>query len=66
VIRRSKHRNLSQLLDDKEDIQGLREVYNQYSTVQENLYDDEYDDTYDEVNIAVDEPEPERYDITMN
>lgn len=57
--RRSKHRNLAQLMDDKAELKDLREVYNQYSTVQENLYDDEYDDTYDEVNVAADEPEPE-------
>ncbi|KAF4518105.1 hypothetical protein B566_EDAN007806 [Ephemera danica] len=57
--KRSKHKNLTQLLEDKEDIKGLRDFYSRYGSVQDVVYDDEYDDTYDEINdISVDDPDP--------
>ncbi|XP_059476588.1 activating signal cointegrator 1 complex subunit 2 [Neocloeon triangulifer] len=47
--RKSKHKNLSQLLDDKKDLAQIKDTYTSYGTVSDVVYDDEYDDTYDEL-----------------
>ncbi|XP_065340029.1 activating signal cointegrator 1 complex subunit 2 [Cloeon dipterum] len=46
--RKSKHKNLSQLLDDKSELAEVKDFYKKFGTVADVVYDDEYDDTYDE------------------
>lgn len=40
-------RNLSEMLDDKKDLNAVRHRYQEYTLVEGNEYDDEYDDSYD-------------------
>lgn len=40
-------KNLSTLLDDKSHVRQMRNRYQEYGLVAENVYDDEYDDSYD-------------------
>lgn len=47
--RRSKYKDLTQMLDDKTELRGLADIYAKYSVVcdEEDMYSDEYDDTDD-------------------
>lgn len=51
LTRQDKHKNISEILDDKSEIEKCREIYEKYNIV--DSYDDEYDDTYDSHNIGV-------------
>ncbi|XP_076326218.1 activating signal cointegrator 1 complex subunit 2 [Tachypleus tridentatus] len=60
--RESKHSNLSELMNEKEELQSMRAFYKKYDNIVEekdldpNLYDDEYDDTYDLTALGPDTP----------
>ncbi|XP_026326333.1 activating signal cointegrator 1 complex subunit 2, partial [Hyposmocoma kahamanoa] len=48
--KKSKYKDAKDLLDDKSELQKIRERYNKYNLIcaeEDALYDDEYDDTYD-------------------
>lgn len=60
--KRDDHRNVSSLLDDKRDVEAVKDTYKKYEvtvserieTADDNLfmYDDEYDDTYDDTTTT--------------
>lgn len=55
--RPGKHKNMFEMLNDKTDVNNLRDMYTKLSLVEyiENVneYEDEYDDTYDDIDTAV-------------
>lgn len=60
--RRGKHKNLTDMLDDKSHVHQLRDMYSKLGLVEteETLeYDDEYDDTYDDPEVSIQETETE-------
>ncbi|XP_063237142.1 activating signal cointegrator 1 complex subunit 2 [Bacillus rossius redtenbacheri] len=67
--RKSKHRDLSQMLNDKSALSEIRDRYIPlgYVDTDERLYDDEYDDTYDHLDVSIDEPggEPDRRPLVV-
>ncbi|KAJ1522168.1 hypothetical protein ONE63_002478 [Megalurothrips usitatus] len=54
--RRTVPKNAFDLLNDKSGVQGLRDLYHRFGTVDTagSMYDDEYDDTYDD-DLAIEE-----------
>jgi len=54
--KKTEHKNLSQLLDDKREINEMRDKFVNLGFAEDD-YDDEYDDTYDGQDVAVREPD---------
>lgn len=54
--KRTVPKNAFDLLNDKSDVKGLRDMYHRFGTVDTtgSMYDDEYDDTYDD-DLAIEE-----------
>ncbi|KAF9823980.1 hypothetical protein SFRURICE_010689, partial [Spodoptera frugiperda] len=52
--RRSKYKDLKEMLDDKSEVKKMVDIYSKYNLVcdEEALYSDEYDDTYDSDGVA--------------
>ncbi|CAK1550374.1 unnamed protein product [Leptosia nina] len=52
--KRSKYKDLKDMLDDKTEVRNMGDIYSKYNLVcdEEALYSDEYDDTYDSDGVA--------------
>ncbi|KAF9421266.1 hypothetical protein HW555_002738 [Spodoptera exigua] len=61
--RKSKYKDLKDMLDDKTEVKKMVDIYSKYNLVcdEEALYSDEYDDTYDSDGVA---PVPDLSDDT--
>jgi hypothetical protein len=57
LCRKSKYRNLKEIIDDKSHRAEFRDMYSKFGVLdtEGSLYDDEYDDTYDNVDVSVGE-----------
>lgn len=62
-FRKTKHKTMTDLLNDKEDREALRDMYSKFGVIDTEgslydkwEYDDEFDDTYEEINVFVGEP----------
>ncbi|XP_033215315.1 activating signal cointegrator 1 complex subunit 2 isoform X2 [Belonocnema kinseyi] len=49
--RKSKYKNINEMLNDKSETKGVEHIYSKYNLVSYE-YDDEYDDTYDSHDIG--------------
>ncbi|KAH9637016.1 hypothetical protein HF086_007379 [Spodoptera exigua] len=61
--RKSKYKDLKDMLDDKTEVKKMVDIYSKYNLIcdEEALYSDEYDDTYDSDGVA---PVPDLSDDT--
>ncbi|XP_026741943.1 activating signal cointegrator 1 complex subunit 2 isoform X1 [Trichoplusia ni] len=66
--RRSKYKDLKDMLDDKTDVKQREDIYSKYNLVcdEVDMYSDEYDDTYDSEGVApaADTPDERRPFVT--